>query len=66
MRNVTAVLAGGLIAFIWSSISWMAIPWHQPTMSIFEEPGGGAGERDSATASPGRFRNLSMSRLISS
>ena len=36
-RNVTAVLAGGLIAFIWSSISWMAIPWHQPTMNIFED-----------------------------
>ncbi len=37
IRNLTAVLAGGLIAFIWSSISWMAIPWHQPTMSIFED-----------------------------
>ena len=37
LRNVLAVLAGGAVAFIWSTISWMVIPWHQPTMSAFED-----------------------------
>jgi hypothetical protein len=36
IRSVVAVLAGGVIAFVWSCVSWMVIPWHQPTMSIFE------------------------------
>ena len=35
-RNLIAIVVGGLVAFIWSSISWMAIPWHQPTMRVFQ------------------------------
>lgn len=34
-RSLIAVVVGGLVAFIWSSISWMAIPWHRPTMEVF-------------------------------
>ena len=37
LRIIAAVFAGGLSAFVWSSVSWMAIPWHQPTMSVFED-----------------------------
>jgi hypothetical protein len=37
LRNILAVLAGGAVAFIWSTVSWMVIPWHQPTMSAFED-----------------------------
>jgi len=36
-KNVLAVLAGGVAAFIWYSISWMVIPWHQPTMNGFDD-----------------------------
>ena len=36
MKNSLAVFAGAVIAFVWSSISWMVIPWHQPTMKGFE------------------------------
>ena len=36
-RHVIAVLAGGTLAFAWLLISWMLLPWHQSTMSIFEE-----------------------------
>ena len=37
IRNILAVLAGGILAFAWSSLSWMVIPWHQPTMNVFED-----------------------------
>lgn len=37
LKNALAILAGGAAAFIWSSISWMVIPWHQPTMSAFQD-----------------------------
>ena len=36
-RYLVAVLAGGLAAFVWSSISWMVLPWHQPTLRGFED-----------------------------
>lgn len=35
-RNIAAVIVGGLVAFIWSNISWMLIPWHIATMNTFE------------------------------
>ncbi|MBI3549196.1 MAG: hypothetical protein HY078_09170 [Elusimicrobia bacterium] len=31
-------VAGGLIAFVWSSISWMALPFHEKTLSEFKDP----------------------------
>ena len=36
IRNALSVIAGGMLAFIWSSLSWMVLPWHQPTMNVFE------------------------------
>ena len=31
-------VAGGLIAFAWSSVSWMALPFHGKTISSFGDP----------------------------
>ena len=28
---------GGVVAFVWSSISWMAIPWHEATLKEFQD-----------------------------
>lgn len=28
-------LLGGLVAFIWTAVSWMALPWHNTTMRSF-------------------------------
>jgi hypothetical protein len=30
---IKGALIGGLIAFIWTNISWMVLPWHQMTIS---------------------------------
>lgn len=30
-------VAGGLIAFLWSSIAWMALPFHNKTIHLFED-----------------------------
>lgn len=30
---IKGAILGGLIAFIWTNISWMALPWHQSTIS---------------------------------
>jgi hypothetical protein len=30
---IKGALIGGLIAFIWTNISWMVLPWHQITIS---------------------------------
>ena len=35
-RDLIAVVVAGAAAFVWSTVSWMVIPWHQPTMEIFE------------------------------
>lgn len=54
-RIIIAVLVGGVTGFVWSSISWMVIPWHQPTMSIFEtEEVVGAAIKEAAPA-PGIY-----------
>lgn len=31
-------LAGGFIAFVWSGISWMALPFHNGTIGHFSDP----------------------------
>lgn len=31
-------IAGGLIAFVWSSISWMALPFHNKSIRTFKDP----------------------------
>ena len=36
LRCAAAILAGGTLAFVWSCASWLTIPWHQSSMSIFE------------------------------
>lgn len=30
---IKGALIGGLVAFIWTNISWMVLPWHQMTLS---------------------------------
>ena len=32
---VKGAIGGGLVAFLWLSISWMVLPWHQNTMHNF-------------------------------
>lgn len=40
--NLKAVLLSGLlaglVAFVWSMISWMALPWHNATIKSFDNP----------------------------
>lgn len=31
-------IAGGLITFVWSAVSWMALPFHNQTIGMFKEP----------------------------
>ncbi len=31
-------VAGGLIVFAWSAVSWMALPFHDKTISSFGDP----------------------------
>ncbi|MEQ1919893.1 MAG: hypothetical protein ABL955_11895, partial [Elusimicrobiota bacterium] len=31
-------VVGGLIAFAWSAVSWMALPFHDMTISRFADP----------------------------
>lgn len=33
--HLRAAVVGGLIAFIWSMFSWMALPWHQQCLNKF-------------------------------
>lgn len=33
---VKGALLGGIIVFLWSCVSWMALPWHQTTMHTFQ------------------------------
>ncbi len=28
---------GGLVAFVWSAVSWMALPWHETSMKSFTD-----------------------------
>jgi hypothetical protein len=30
-------IVGGVILFVWSAISWMALPWHMMTMTPFKD-----------------------------
>ncbi|MFI4937828.1 MAG: hypothetical protein ACHQJ6_04880 [Candidatus Berkiellales bacterium] len=34
-----APLAGAIVAFIWASISWMVLPWHNLDMKSFKDDG---------------------------
>ena len=34
---IKGALIGGLVAFIWTNISWIALPWHQMTISTFPD-----------------------------
>ncbi len=36
-RVVAAGLVGGLVAFAWGTISWMALPWHSQTLRAFTD-----------------------------
>jgi hypothetical protein len=40
MKLVQGTLLGGLVLFVWSAISWMALPWHNAGFKAFthEEP----------------------------
>lgn len=55
MKNAIAVVVGGLLAFVWSTISWMIIPWHQPTMSVFENEEVVAEAIKAGAAEPGLY-----------
>jgi hypothetical protein len=33
--HLRAAIVGGLVVFIWSMFSWMALPWHQKCMNKF-------------------------------
>lgn len=37
MRIIIAGILGGIILFIWSAISWMALPWHMTTLHSFKD-----------------------------
>ena len=30
---IKGALIGGLVAFIWTNVSWMVLPWHMATIS---------------------------------
>ena len=34
---VIGTVLGGVVLFVWSAISWMALPWHQKTMTPFKD-----------------------------
>ncbi len=34
---VLGALLGGLVAFAWSTVSWMMLPWHETTMLNFQD-----------------------------
>ena len=34
---IKGAVGGGLVAFLWLSISWMVLPWHQHTMHTFPQ-----------------------------
>src|SRR5436190_13917113 len=34
---VLGALSGGTAAFVWSAISWMALPWHHATFRSFSD-----------------------------
>lgn len=37
MKCLKAGIVGGLIVFVWSVISWMALPWHHMTLHNFKD-----------------------------
>jgi hypothetical protein len=38
MKNIVlAGVAGAVVLFIWSSLSWMILPWHQKTLHQFKD-----------------------------
>ncbi|GAB4193078.1 MAG: hypothetical protein Tsb0015_15660 [Simkaniaceae bacterium] len=38
-KIILGAFVGGIIAYIWLSISWMALPWHQKTLKSFKNEG---------------------------
>lgn len=54
-RRLLAILAGGIVAFVWSSISWMLLPWHQSTMSGFDQQDTMAAAVKAAATEPGIY-----------
>ncbi len=30
-------ILGGLVAFLWGAVSWMALPWHESTLRVFKD-----------------------------
>jgi len=37
MKNLIAALAGGVILFVWGSISWTMLPWRDATVETFPD-----------------------------
>ena len=37
MTPLLAAILGGIVLFAWSSISWMALPWHMATLHSFRD-----------------------------
>ena len=35
-KMIFAAILGGIIFFAWNSVSWMVLPWHQQTISHFD------------------------------
>ena len=35
-RLVLGTILGGLVAFVWSSVSWEILGWHEKTMVTFQ------------------------------
>ena len=36
-RLILGGVLGGLVAFAWGAVSWMALPWHQSTLQSFKD-----------------------------
>ncbi|HEX4044057.1 MAG TPA: hypothetical protein VHZ76_00135 [Gammaproteobacteria bacterium] len=34
---IKAGILGGIVLFIWSAVSWMALPWHEQTIHSFKD-----------------------------
>ena len=34
---IKAAILGGIVLFVWSMVSWMALPWHMKTMHAFKD-----------------------------
>ncbi len=36
-KLIKSALLGGLVAFLWVSLSWMVLPWHKNTIGYFKD-----------------------------